>query len=409
MKIFLNIKKIKNNLKIFIVCKCQSICDLAMMLLEQVIGQQAPKSYLRKMWLEKKLPHALLLIGEEGTGGLPLAVAYSQYIFCKHKTEDDACGQCDNCKKIERLEHPDLHFSFPAIIPKPGQKALSKYFINEFRSFFHATPYGSTYDWLQFINAENKQGNIPAEECRAIIENLTLKSYEGGSKIQIIWRPEYFGKEGNILLKLIEEPPPDTYIFLVAEETENILSTILSRSQTVKLRPLTIAELSQGLIDKELTASKQSLQIAHLSHGSFTEALRILHHTDTNIFPEVRRFFNVIFKYDRLGISDFVEDWSKTGREQQKNFLQYVVELLEHAIKACYLPIDAATNLPDEEKDFIQKLRAKNISIPQLYEITRLLSAIIYKIQRNAHSKTQLHAGCIEAAMIIKGYQIHAI
>src|SRR5690606_17526928 len=118
----------------------------------------------------------------------------------------------------------------------------------------------------------------------------------------------------------------------VAEETENILSTILSRSQTVKLRPLTIAEISLGLVDKELTTSKQSLQIAHLSHGSFTEALSILHHTDANIFPEVKRFFNVIFQYDRLGISDFVDDWSKTGREQQKNFLQYVVELLEHAI-----------------------------------------------------------------------------
>lgn len=153
------------------------------------------------MWQRDVFPHALMLIGSEGTGGLPMALALAQYVFCENKSATDSCGHCPNCGKVAKLEHADLHLSFPSIPPKPGSKALSKHFHKQFRDFVQQTPYGTTYDWLQFINAENKQGNITAEECRDIIDMLNLKSYEGGSKVQIIWRPEYLGKEGNILLK----------------------------------------------------------------------------------------------------------------------------------------------------------------------------------------------------------------
>ncbi len=143
-------------------------------------------------------PHALLFTGAEGTGGLPLALATAQYIFCENKTETDSCGKCAGCSKAARLEHADLHFSFPSISGKSGVKANSRLFMQEFREFVKQSPYGTTFDWLQHINAENKQGNITAEECREIIEILYLKSYEGGKKILIMWRPEYLGKEGNI-------------------------------------------------------------------------------------------------------------------------------------------------------------------------------------------------------------------
>ena len=189
------------------------------MLFSNVVGQQAAKEGLLKMWHNNVFPHALLISGEEGTGGLPMALALAQYIFCENKTASDACGKCAGCSKAAKLEHADLHMSFPSIPPKPGVKAMSRLFITEFREFIQQTPYGTTYDWLQHINAENKQGNITAEECREIIDTLNLKSYEGGKKVQIIWRPEYLGKEGNILLKLIEEPPRDTILILIAEST----------------------------------------------------------------------------------------------------------------------------------------------------------------------------------------------
>src|SRR5690606_3235723 len=140
---------------------------------------------LLKNWHTNHLPHALLLLGKEGTGGLPLALAFAQYIFCEQKQEGDSCGLCASCRKAQKLEHADIHISFPAIIPKTGAKALSRHYIKEFREFIAQTPYGTNYEWLQFINAENKQGNIPAEECRAIIERLNLQAYEGGQKLQI--------------------------------------------------------------------------------------------------------------------------------------------------------------------------------------------------------------------------------
>ncbi|MBC7555094.1 MAG: hypothetical protein H7257_14090, partial [Taibaiella sp.] len=163
-----------------------------------VLGQRAAKEGLLKMWHNNVFPHALLITGAEGTGSLPLALALAKFIFCENKTADDSCGHCPNCGKINRLEHADLHLSFPTIPPKPGVKAMSRNYIKEFRTFITQHPYGTTYDWLQHINAENKQGNITADECREIIDTLNLKSYEGGKKILIMWRPEYLKKEGNI-------------------------------------------------------------------------------------------------------------------------------------------------------------------------------------------------------------------
>src|SRR5580658_8381731 len=166
-----------------------------------VVGQQAAKDGILKMWRNNVFPHALLVSGPEGTGGLPMGLAIAQYIFCENKSETDSCGKCAGCSKAAKLEHADLHLSFPSIPPKPGVKAMSRLYMPEFREFIQQSPYGTTYDWLQHINAENKQGNITAEECREIIDTLNLKSYEGGNKVQIVWRPEYLGKEGNILLK----------------------------------------------------------------------------------------------------------------------------------------------------------------------------------------------------------------
>ncbi len=373
------------------------------MLLKQIVGQAKAKNTLLQMWEDQRLPHALLIMGKEGTGGLPLTLAFVQYIFCSDKQNGDACGKCDQCSKLSKLEHPDVHISYPAISPKPNTKALSKYYIQEFREFVAQSPYGTTFDWLQYIHAENKQGNIPAEECRNIIDTLNLKSYEGNKKVQIIWRPEYLGKEGNILLKLIEEPPADTFLFLVAENTEEILPTILSRTQSLKLPPIDAADIAGGLTERMLADSRKAAQTAHLSNGSFTEALRLIQYSENDIFPDVKKLFNAVFTYNRSAISKFVEEWSKAGREQQKNLLQYIIQLLEQAVKLRYLNADRI-HLPEEEIDFLKKLTARNVSIETIHNMVEVLSKTSYHIERNAHSKTQLHAMCIRMAFLANGW-----
>lgn len=372
------------------------------MLFKNIPGQQLAKQGLLNMWHSHHFPHALLIVGRDGLGGLPMALATAQFLLCEQKGEIDACGICPSCQKVQKLEHADLHLSFPSISPKPGTKAMSKLFLHEFREFVAQTPFASTYSWLQYINAENKQGNITAEECREIIDVLNLKSYEGRGKVQIIWRPEYLGKEGNILLKLIEEPPANTHLILVAEKPEDILATILSRTQVVRLAPVPAEEMTRELVDRNLADEQKAAQVGLLAHGSYAEALRLLQHTENDLFPEVRKWFNALFTNNGVAITKFAEDWSKSGREQQKNFLQYNIQLIEQAIRVRYLPQHAQA-LPEAERDFVQRLAAMQVPVETFNNMVKEITDTIYYIERNAHSKTQLHALCIRLTYHISG------
>ena len=370
------------------------------MLFKDVVGQQPAKEGLMKMWHNNVFPHALLLVGNEGTGGLPMGLALAQFIFCTEKTENDSCGHCVNCRKVSRLEHADVHMTFPTIPPKPGNKGMSKLYIQEFREFIQQTSYGTTYEWLQHINAENKQGNIVAEECREIIDTLNLKSYEGGRKVQIIWRPEYLRKEGNILLKLIEEPPHDTTIIFIAEDLEDILPTILSRTQSVKLAPLHPKDIAEALTYRAVTDPTRAAQIAHIAMGSYTEALRLSNHTDNDLFPGVKDLFNSIFTNNGIALTKFADEWSKAGREQQKNFLHYIIQLLEQAIRARYTP-DMPLSLPDAEAQFVRKLAATKTTFDAFDKMIGTITDTMFYIERNAHSKTQLLAMAVRMQYMV--------
>jgi DNA polymerase-3 subunit delta' len=370
------------------------------MLFSNVVGQELAKEGILKMWQKNLFPHALLITGAEGTGGLPLGLALVQYIFCENKTESDSCGKCAGCSKASKLEHADLHISFPSISPKPGTKAMSKLYIQEFKEFIKQSPYGTTYDWLQHINAENKQGNITADECREIIDQLNLKSYEGGKKVLLMWRPEYLGREGNILLKLIEEPPADTYIIMVAENTEDILGTIKSRTQAVKLAPISAGAIAEALTMRSLCDPRTASQVAHLAVGSYTEALRLVRQTDNDLFPEVRNLFNSLFTNDGVGIAKFAEEWSKAGREQQKNLLHYIIQLIGQAIRFRYNP-GIPVALPEAEAQFVKKLAGTSVTFENFNLLISALSDTLFFIERNAHSKTQLHALAIRMQYMI--------
>lgn len=368
---------------------------------KDVPGQHAAKEGLLKMWHNNVFPHALLLVGSEGVGGLPMGLALAQYIFCENKQESDSCGVCVNCTRLAKLEHADVHMSYPTIPPKPGSKGFSRIYIQSFREFVQQSPYGSTYDWLQHINAENKQGNITAEECREIIDTLNLKSYEGGKKVQLIWRPEYLGKEGNILLKLIEEPPADTILIFIAENSEDILATIRSRTQTVRLAPVAAQDIATALVQRGLADNSKATQVAHIANGSFAEALRLVKQADNDLFPAVKDLFNHIFTNNGIGISRFADEWSKAGREQQKNFLNYIIQLLEQAVRARYMP-GAQLALPAAEAEFVKKLAQTKTTFESFDRLVEAITNTIFYIERNAHSKTQLHALGVRMQYIVR-------
>ncbi len=344
--------------------------------------------------------HCYLRVVKEQAGYL-WGWHWHNIFFAKIKVIQNSCGKCAGCGKASKLEHADLHISFPSIPPKPNTKAMSRHYIQEFREFIQQSPYGTTYDWLQHISAENRQGNITAEECREIIDVLNLKSYEGGMKVLLMWRPEYLGKEGNILLKLIEEPPQDTILIFVAENTEDILPTIRSRTQEVRLAPVSAADIAEALVTRSVTDPRKAAQVAHIAMGSYTEALRLARDVDNDLFPEVRQLFNSLFTNNGLGIAKFAEEWSKAGREQQKNFLSYIIQLLEQAIRVRYSP-GAGISLPEAEAQFVQKLSGTKVSFEGFGQMVSAVSDTIFYIERNAHSKTQLHALAIRMQHIIQ-------
>jgi DNA polymerase-3 subunit delta' len=183
------------------------------------------------------------------------------------------------------------------------------------------------------VGAENKQGNITAEECNDIIRQLSLKSFESEYKILVMWMPEYLGKEGNKLLKLIEEPPANTLFILVAESEEQILQTILSRTQLVKVPLLSAAEIEQALISRNHTPPEQARQVAGISEGNYHEALQLLQHAEEDWQSILREWLNATIKAGPASQVKWVDDISKLGREKQKQFLRYFNHLLEQSIR----------------------------------------------------------------------------
>ena len=238
---------------------------------KDIVGQKEIKQHLVEMVEQNRLSHALLFLGKDGSGALPLALAFAQFVVCQptaapvvedlfggmsaievkpsYLSPEELIDQ-ENFQRAEKLMHSDLHFSYPVIPKKTGDKPKSTDYINEWREFIKQSPYSNAYDWLQFIGAENKQGNITAEECNDIMRQLSLKRFENGYKVLVLWMPEYLGKEGNKLLKLIEEPPANTLFILVAEDEEQILQTILSRCQLVRIPMLETKEIEESLIQR---------------------------------------------------------------------------------------------------------------------------------------------------------------
>lgn len=372
---------------------------------KDVIGQELAIDRFIRLADAQRLPHALMVVANEGQGGLPFALACVQYLFCKNKIENDSCGKCVNCIRIHKLSHPDFHLSFPIFGPKSSGKSLCSFYLPEFREFVNQTPYATTYSWLQFINAENKQGNISVDECREIIDHLNLMSAEGGYKVQLIWRPEYLGKEGNTLLKLIEEPPADTIIILVAEQTQLILNTILSRVQNIHLTAISTSEIALALEKKEGVENRRAVQIAHLAAGNYAEALQLLQYTGNDLLEPTKNWFNGIFGNRGMLIYQWVEDMSSNGREQQKNALAYVQQLLGHALRKKMIP-EYRPALLDDEFDFITKLSQSKLSTEAFQKISEAISTTIANIERNANSKIQLLNLSIQLQYLIKNKEL---
>jgi DNA polymerase III subunit delta' len=330
---------------------------------KDIVGQENIKKRLIKSANDSRIAHAQLFVGHEGTGKLALAIAYAQYISCMDKRENDSCGVCKSCHKFEKLIHPDLHFVFPVNETKKsddddeksGGKGSDSH-IQDWRESILANPYLSESQWYSIIGLENKLGIISTSEGSEVIKKISLKSFEADYKTMIIWLPERMNiQAANKLLKLIEEPPAKTLFLLISENPTAIISTILSRTQLIKVLPINREEISTALIEKFQLSPEKAQDISRVANGNFQVAQSLaLSDEASPYFDLFRDLMRSCFANNVLKLLDWVNAASSLGREKQKEMLNYFLRITRESFML-NLGLDDIVYIAGDEEDFSKK------------------------------------------------------
>ena len=302
---------------------------------KEVLGNSELKSRLLHMVDSGRTGHSVMLVEQDGYGALPLALALVQYMMCQSRRPgDDSCGVCPACRKVGDMVHPDLHFAFPVnVTAKSGssRKPLSSSFLQEWRQLYRDNPYFTEADLYSRLGIDGKAGAISVAEAREILDALSLKSYEGRGKYMIIWLPERMSAEAaNRLLKIVEEPQPDTYFIFITHAPERIISTIRSRSQLIRLYPPQTQETALLLQEKAGLSAQEALVYARIAGGSPGLALDMAGEGSpaSAYLPAAEQMLEAVTSGDLAGLLEGNDALLALGRERQKDFCQYMEALL---------------------------------------------------------------------------------
>ncbi|MDA9773455.1 hypothetical protein N9B82_00745 [Saprospiraceae bacterium] len=347
----------------------------------EVVGTETVKNTLRSLVDDDIMPHAMILSGPAGNSKLPLALAYVAYLMCEDRQGSEACGACRSCSKTFKHIHPDVHFSFPFI----GSTAIADEFIKPWRKFLGKKPYGSISAWLTAIEADNKQANINTKECRSIIKKLNLQSFESEKKVLIMWLPEFLRKDGNRLLKLIEEPTPNTYFILVTDKPQEILPTIISRCQHIKVPPLLDDEISSALVSHYFQSEEKATALAFVAEGNMSKALEMMEHGASNLHDEILTWFRICYSSKAVSFVDWVDSFAKKSKDEQKGFLLYALNLFREIARVNILP-ENQLRIQQSEIQTAKKI-AGIINFEKIEKLNNILTDTIYYIERNANIK----------------------
>jgi DNA polymerase-3 subunit delta' len=341
-----------------------------------------------------------------------LALALAQYVQCENRDENDSCGICPSCLKNQKFIHPDVHFTFPTVPDRDisGHKPISNDYIVEWRSALALNPYMNANEWLQSLEAENRQGNITVKECHEIIKGMSLKTYESEFKIQIIWMAEFLKEAGNTLLKIIEEPPADTIFILIVENIEQVLNTIISRTQLVKVNAIEDADVQQALLKKFEMDEATARRIARIVEGNFNAALVVADGQESENDKLLHKWLAACFNLKQKPsasnsqtLFEWIEEVAKIGRENQKTFLKYALFFL----RECALVglTGHSEKLEGEELKFAKGLSAK-LETEQFETLSRIFNRLSYHIERNANPKILFLSNSFRIASVFKNEEV---
>ncbi len=358
------------------------------MLFSDIPGLQQVKNQLIQSVRREKVAHGMLLDGHQGGGGLALALAFATYVFCENRQENDACGVCASCAKMAKLAHPDIHLIFPfAKTDSKDQRKLSEHFLPDWREFLAVSPYQTLTQWLQFLKADNKQAIIPVEEARNILKKLTLKSYEGGYKILVIWKPEFMNSSSaNALLKILEEPAAKTLFLLVSDQSDRLLPTIISRVQQVWVPLFSDAEVREYLMkDLGMTDENRISEIIYLSEGSLSEALALSREQADDRLTWFREWMTACYRKNVSALVRQAESFDAFPREKEKDLLEYALRVFRDTL----LLKSGANDLirtADANRAFLENF-SRSFDRKYLSPIAGELSKAHYHIQSNVRAR----------------------
>ncbi len=373
------------------------------MYFRDIPGKEAEKTFLRESVKKGRVAHAQMFAGRRGSGQLAMALAYASYLMCTDKMDDDSCGKCPACIKSHQYVHPDLHFTFP-VVKKDGKDrkdTTSDDFLPEWRDALKDNPYMDINGWLSRLDNENAQPNINVRECDHIFQKLGLGSFESEYKVLIIWLPEYLRKEGNRLLKIIEEPTDKTVIILVTEHTEEILGTILSRVQLLKVSTFSDVEV-RGELEKRFGTSASALEsLVGLADGDMAKAYTLAVDDDNDFSERLLRWLRTSYKMEPVEMGAQVNEMASWGRETQKHFFEYCLHFLREYIFWRMTGVDSK-RLTKKEQESVKKMSSL-LNLSKTESLIGVMDDCILMIGRNASPKILFMTESLRIGRIMRG------
>ncbi len=351
-----------------------------------ISGFEKEKNFLINAENKNHVAHAQLFFGSEGSPNLSLALAFISFLNCNNKINNDSCGECPSCKKIDKMIHPDVHFIFPvAPTTKINKNVISDLFIKEWRNFILDDPYQNVNDWFNFYGFENKSPNISKDESRNLIKKLTLKPFESENKIVLIWLPEYLHLyTSNALLKILEDPPPKTFFFLITNDYNRLLKTILSRVQMFKIRNFSDEELKKEILKKEDIAENELSKLILTSDGNLNQAKKIINSSNEDFLSIFKIWMRNCYSNDYAKIQLDLEWFNNQTRINKKAFLIYSLNLIRESF---VIKINSSlSRIVDEESEFIKNF-SQSLNEEKTEKIILELNDSIRFLERNANPK----------------------
>ncbi|MTI23012.1 DNA polymerase III subunit delta' [Fulvivirga sp. RKSG066] len=372
------------------------------MLFSKIHGLDEVKTRLVNAAKNDQVAHAQLFLGKPGSPNLAMALAYAAFLNCENRTEEGACGSCPSCLKNQKYVHPDVHFVFPVSSTKKvtGKDVVSNSFLKEWRQFLIENPYGDLNTWSGYYGGEDKQVNISKEESRQIIKNLSLKAFEGKYKVMIVWLPEFMHPSAaNGILKILEEPPESTIFLLVSNDSERLLTTILSRTQIVNIPMFADEDIRNILTNSHGIDAGKAEEVAHLADGDISKAFRLSNNLEDDNQQIFADWMRDCFKRDFASLVKRADTYHGMNKLAQKSLLQFTLNILRETL--VYIPAREVARTGGKINEFVDKF-SKVMDANKIEKIAKLVNEAHYHIERNASPKMTFLDLSLQIARIIK-------